>query len=159
MRMKHVTNRSLQAIESLWRIALILVVIVQLFIVALRTTLGRQTVPAAMIRMNLIRPRAAVALLSLVHPSEIAAVDALARQIETLDPHRPLVVDVTSHAHDRAVATLAYRIYPRTFTERMAAQGARNNQECIIALPSRTEVVLSCSGQFWRYNDSQRAFR
>jgi hypothetical protein len=157
--MRPSTNRSLWYIELLWRIALVLVLIVQLFIMALRTTRGRQTIPAAMIRMNLIRPRAAVALLSLVHPSDTATVDALANKIETLDPQRPLVVDVTNHVHDRAFATLAYRIYPRTFTERATAQGAANDQECLIAWPSRTEVVLSCPGEVWRYNDTQGAFR
>ena len=152
-------NRNRWAIESLWCLALVLVLIVELFIMALRTTRGQQTIPVAMIRMGLIRPRAAVALLSLVHPSEIDTVDALARQIETLNPQRPLAVDVSNHAHDRAVASLAYRIYPRTFTERTTPQRAVNNQECVIAWPSRTEVLLSCPGQVWRYNDSQGAFR
>jgi hypothetical protein len=154
-------NRNRWAIESLWCLALVLVLIVELFIMALRTTRGQQTIPVAMIRMGLIRPRTAVALLSLVHPSEIDTVDALARQVETLDPQRPLVVDLTNHAHDRAAANLAYRIYPRTFNERTTAQGpdAAANHECLISWPSITEIVLSCPEKTWRYGVRQGAFR
>jgi hypothetical protein len=154
-------NRNRWAIESLWCIALVLVLITEFFVMALRTTRGQQTIPVAMIRMGLIRPRAAVALLSLVHPSELDTVDAIARQVETLDPQRLLVVDITNHTHDRAVANLAYRIYPRTFNERASAQssGSANGQECLIVWPSRTAIVLSCPENIWHFDGRQGGFR
>jgi hypothetical protein len=144
----------------IWRATVILGLVMQSFLVTLRTPWGMQHVPPIMVRIGLLRPWQAAPLLVLVHPPGVDAVSGLAREItEKVPPQRQLLMASSGAPSLRIQANLRYLLYPRsvavTTTQSLAAQPGA----CQIDWPTQVDATLTCPEFTWRSTDLQGAVK
>lgn len=139
-------------IDRIWRISLVLVVLSQVFFLAIRTRTGARVLPAMLVKMGFMRQRQVGYLLKTMRPDNQGVVKALTSEINNIVPSdsqlevvwsgTPLIVEV---------AELNYALYPRPLSQRTGFPGDRPDAGCRIDWSSETDVTLTCPGSVWKY--------
>jgi len=139
-------------ISWIWRVALLVVFSTQLFMLGIRTPAGARTIPRALLRAGIVRPRQAAGLLNSYQRAGGGAVPALARQIEQTVPQDCSLEVVWNDGKAAAeVADLAYRLYPRSFSQRAGTAGDHSDAKCRIDWRTDSDITLSTPGSVWQY--------
>ena len=139
-------------ISWIWRVALLLALSTQLFTMGLRTSAGARIIPRALLRAHVVRPRQAAGLTHSVRRAGGGAVPALAQEIQqNVPPDCSLEVVWNGVKLPEEVADLAYRLYPRRFSQRDGVAGDRTDAECRIDWTSDSDITVSTPASTWRY--------
>ena len=146
-------QRNGQWIDRIWKITLVMVVFSQLFFLAIRTETGARKLPAAFVKMGLMKPRQVGFLLKSLRPDDQGVVRSLISQIHAEVPAdskleivwsgTPLMIEV---------AELNYALYPRPISQRAGQPGDSTDSGCRIDWGSDTDVTLTCPGYIWKFD-------
>ena len=144
-----------QWIERMWRISLVLVMLSQVFFLAIRTQAGARVLPAFLVKIGFMRQQQVGFLLKTIQPDNQGVVWSLTGEIHDMVPNdaklevvwsgTPLMIDV---------AELNYDLYPRPLTQRAGYPGDSSDGGCRIDWGSETDVTLTCPGSVWKYRTS-----
>lgn len=136
----------------MWRISLVLVMLSQVFLLAMRTQTGARVLPALLVKMGFMRQRQVGFLLKMIKPNNQEVVSSLISEIHDMVPDdskleivwsgTPLIIEV---------AELNYALYPRPLSQRTGYPGDRSDSGCRIDWRSETDVTLTCPGSVWKY--------
>jgi hypothetical protein len=131
-------------IGLIWSSVLVILLITQLFVSTLRTPWGTRAVPAALVKLGLVRPDRVFLLTSLVRPPGEATVLVLQKQIETSTPaHEPVTLVWRGKPNPYAMYELRYGLYPRPVHQQPGSAG-NSAPECRIDWYSDEDAVLRC---------------
>jgi hypothetical protein len=142
-------------ISWIWRVALLVVFSTQLFMLGLRTSAGARIIPRVLLKAHIVRPRQAAGLLNSVERPGGGAVPALAQQIQQSVP-ADCTLEVVWNGPQLPLegGELAYKLYPRRFSQRTGIAGDRSGAPCRIDWRSEADLTLSTPGSVWQYQGS-----
>ena len=144
---KSPARREHRVIVLVWRVAVVLTLLVQVFIAALRTPWGERAVPDLLIRAGFLRAAQKEQLVTFLYPPGFNRVASLTQQIRLgLPANEPIEIVYSDAALMTSIEDLRYQLYPRVISERpMARFDDASPSGCRIYWQLERDVRIACA--------------